>query len=76
MFSFLGIRNVAIECYHGERMIFGLICGRYLNHGSNDGTKKSMVYICFVIRTNLDHGSADKPGLDSTGLNQGLSSFL
>lgn len=25
---------------------------------------------------NLDHGSGDKPRLDSTGLNQGLFSFL
>lgn len=70
------IRNVAIEWYHGERMIFVVICGSYLDICSNDGTKKIKVYLCFVIRTNLDPGFTHKPELDSTGLNQSLFSFL
>ena len=36
---------------------------------------KSTFYLSFVIRRNLNHGSEDKPGLVSTGLNQGLFSF-
>ena len=36
---------------------------------------KSTFYLSFVIRRNLNHGSEDKPGFVSTGLNQGLFSF-
>lgn len=57
-----------------------LIFGWFLNNGLNDGTyvssNRPRFFLSFVIQTNLDHGSADKPGVDSIGLNQGLFSFL